>query len=58
MPILITPRMQEAAMTSTQSPSPNSGHLSHATRGAEAPPLHTRFEEEGYGEEQDLLLRP
>ena len=39
-------------MTSAQSPSPNSGICSHATRGAEAlPPLHTRFEEEGYGEE-------
>ena len=45
-------------MTSAQSPQPQQRHLSHATRGAEAlPPLHTRFEEEGYGKEQDLLLR-
>ena len=45
-------------MTAAQSPSPNSG-ICHMPRGEpRRPPLHTRFEEEGYGEEQDLLLRP
>ena len=45
-------------MTSAHRPSPNSG-ICHLPRGEPgAPPLHTRFKEEGYGEEEDLLLRP
>ena len=39
-------------MTSAQSPSPNIGICITCHVGVEAlPPLHTRFEEEGYGEE-------
>ena len=44
------PLIQEAKMTSAQSPAPTSASVSHATRGVEAP-LHTCFEEGGYGEE-------
>ena len=45
-------------MTAAPSPSSNRG-ICHLPRGEPgAPPLHTRFKEEGCGEEEDLLLRP
>ncbi len=45
--------MQEATMTAAHRPAPNSGIgiTCHAGSRGAPPPLHTCFEEEGYGEE-------